>query len=174
MFQGRPGNEALEGDGWSYGQRRVRHRILDTLVWPALPEVDNCLPSLRDFQNKFSNISLESSGPVVWLSPRELVAYGATISAPPPIHLLPKAAGRARDIWHSRLRSSRHYVLPSPAAILFPRGSGAASSSSTITPATWPLSAPVPKPAPSQAGLLPRGRRLHRPRKRARVAVGEA
>ena len=50
VFQGRSWSEAFEGNGWSDGQRRVRQRILDTLEWPAIPRVDNCLPSLQEFE----------------------------------------------------------------------------------------------------------------------------
>ena len=53
VSQGRSWSEAFEGSGWSCGQTRVRQRILDTLEWPAILQVDNCLPSLQDFQTTF-------------------------------------------------------------------------------------------------------------------------
>ena len=53
IFQGRSWSEAFEGNGWSCGQGLVRQRILDTLEWPAIPQVDNCSPSLQYFQTIF-------------------------------------------------------------------------------------------------------------------------
>ena len=83
VFQGRSWSEAFEGNGCSCGQRRVRQRILEALEWPAIPQVDNCLPALQDFQT-ISQKSLDSFGQAVRLSPCELVARGAAVTAPGP------------------------------------------------------------------------------------------
>ena len=93
---------------------------------------------------------------------------------PPPVHPPPETPVAARGIWHGRLRSSSNLALPSPAAVLAPTFSGAASSSSSVAPGPWPPSAPVPKVAPRLPGLVPRGRPLLRSRKRLRLAADEA
>ena len=97
----------------------------------------------------------------------------ATPPLQPRAHPPPEEAREARSIWHNRLRSSSHHDLPSPAAVLAPRGSAAAFSSSSIAPAPWLPSAPVPRPASRRLLLLLRARPLLRLQKRVRAAAAD-
>ena len=172
VFQARSWSDAFEGNGWSCGQRQVRQRILDTLEWPAIPEVDNCLPSLQDFQAIFPRNR--------WIPLAKLLGCHRVSSSPAGRHYRLRSAHQQKQQGGRETSGMAGYAAAAIMFFLHPqpfwplKGSGAASSSSSTAPAPWPPSAPVPKPAPRRQGLLPMGRPLLRSRKRLRVAVDEA
>ena len=171
MLQGRSWKEAFEGNDWNNEQKHVRQRILDSMEWTVTPPVGNGLPSLQHPQtifpgNRWIPLATMLACHRVSLSP-------ATPPLQPRAHPPPEETRGARSIWHNRLRSSSHHDLPSPAAVLAPRESAAASSFSSIAPAPCLPSAPVPRPASRRLLLLLRARPLLRPQKRARAAAAD-
>ena len=172
ILQGKKWYKAFDENGWGCEQKRVRPKILQTLLWMHVPEISAALPTLGQFESIFPKRRDVPLGAL--LNHYKSPSPGSVPLTPPRMPALAGEPIAPASPWYGRLRSSSRLHLQTSAAVS-PEHPPAhtASQPPPLPPPAWPPREPLPSaevpPQQLPRPRVPVGRPLHRVRPPAAV-----